>query len=165
MPRDHELDEILDGALARYSDAAPIAGLEERILARVHGDRRARVSGWAAAIAFAGALLVTIIFVPVRHRDSQFIHVKTSPIALPSAKVNQQLTFVLASRRFRRGTALPKQAVFPAQVPATAEERALLQFANCPVTPFSEGPVTAEPIKVNPVQVSLISTDDSNEKF
>jgi hypothetical protein len=56
------LDQLLDGMLARYGAAEPRAGLEGRILAnlRSHADPRSSVS-WMTVAAAAIAIVVAVM--------------------------------------------------------------------------------------------------------
>src|SRR5438876_436854 len=71
---DHdELDNIIDGARSSYSDVAPLAGLEQRILNRVRlaeASRRRKIRWFSYAVAFALASLVFVLIVQQRHFDS-----------------------------------------------------------------------------------------------
>ena len=60
---DDNLDRQIDCALAAYSDAEPLAGLEERIVARVRlASARRRRWWWAAAVPAAAAVAVVLIY-------------------------------------------------------------------------------------------------------
>jgi hypothetical protein len=56
--RKDELDQALDAALARYSSAEPLAGLEQRVLNRVRAEQPApRIGRWVLAVAMAAGMI------------------------------------------------------------------------------------------------------------
>src|SRR5437899_8565804 len=65
MESKDELDRMIDGALATYSGAEPLAGLEERVLNRVRvaeAERpRPRLWRWVLAGSVLAALVVAIV--------------------------------------------------------------------------------------------------------
>src|SRR4051812_23921312 len=91
-----ELDNLIDGALAQYASAEPLAGIEQRVLDRVHlAESRRRRWRWTlvlAAPAVAAALLVVLapqhkpepvaVVAPTPAPDV----VPTPPVAAPSAR-------------------------------------------------------------------------------
>ena len=163
------LDSMLDDALACYSSAEPLAGLEERVL---HGVRasdvtRRRPIGWAVAFALAAALvLMAIVMKTPRYavtKPGEIARRETPPVAGPAANVerpgiaSQQRHSRVAARR--APSSLPKQEQFPAPAPLTTEERALRSFVER--DPAEAQQVfaqlrkrTNEPIEIQPIQIA-----------
>jgi hypothetical protein len=170
MASNDELDRRIDNALAGYAGAEPLAGLEERVLRRVRVASRRRAFGWAAAIAVAAALVVTVIVVRAPHHVGSKSHdvarVETSLPPRPTPVVEKPR--VVPNRRVKSRLArlepLPKLEQFPTPVPLTAEERALVAF----VTRYPKEAQQAfedlrkrseEPIEIQPIQIP--SLEDS----
>ena len=169
MRDDRDLDELIDRALARYGDAEPLAGIEQRVLQRAQSDRRRSALQWTAALAIAAALLIAVVVVPDPRSTApprlRFVNVSKSALTLPRVVRTEQVTFALTEYRRPHKAALPKQLVFPVDEPITAEESALVRLASYTTMRFSEPPLTVEPIEVQSVDVAPISVDDSNPKF
>lgn len=167
MP-DDKWDEILDRALARYSDAEPLAGLEERILARVRTAKGRVGAGWGwAAAACAAAVVAIIPFLHVGH--GQAPEQAQYAVALPIPELHVRWSFDARFRPMKKRLPrdLPKLQYFPSRTPMTAEERALARFVR--ESPdeaaklFSDWQQNAaEPIKIEPIQIAPLETDDSN---
>jgi hypothetical protein len=66
--RDKMLDEMLDSALAEYSQVEPRPGLENRILAGLASGERAVKWDWRWAVAFAAACIVIALLVAPREK-------------------------------------------------------------------------------------------------
>ena len=63
MTNDNQFDALLHDALGEYREAEPLAGIESRILARIHADASGRKSlglRWAIALACAAAVVLAI---------------------------------------------------------------------------------------------------------
>src|SRR5580698_5863972 len=74
MKRNKEFDEILNEALMEYSGAAPLSGLEDRVMLRLQDRRRNRGVWltWSFATALAIALIAGIAwFLPKRYDRSR----------------------------------------------------------------------------------------------
>jgi hypothetical protein len=169
MQNNGELDRTIDSALAAYSDAEPLAGLEERVLYRVREAEagRRRVFGWAIALVAAATLVVPVVVVRApRHTES-----KTYVVGIPAIKQSVPVsaeTRVAVKQRTKSHAArkrrLPKEEHFPAPAPMTGEERALLAFVR-------QNPVDAqqllaelqkrsdEPIDIQPIQIPPLQSD------
>jgi len=145
------VDSVLEAALARYSGAEPLAGLEQRVLnwVRAEGVRRHRVRRWLSpvgVVAVSGAFAVVLWMRPVPDPAGVTIPLQT-PIP--------QLTVAPAVRK------LQSRREFPTPAPATPEERALLALATRPPDDarkaFSdlhrraEEPIQFEEIKIEPL--------------
>src|ERR1700751_2223869 len=66
---DRGLDEMLDRVLARYSDAEPLDGLENRVLHRAAGARIPK-RNWLAMVSLAA-----VSFLPIQFVLSLAVHV------------------------------------------------------------------------------------------
>jgi hypothetical protein len=167
MQNNGELDRIIDSALATYSGADPLTGLEERVLYRVQAAEagRRRVLGWAAVIAVAASVVMAVIIVRVpRHSEPKTyvvgIPAVTRPVPVaekPRAAMNHR-----AKSRTLRSRALPQQEQFPAALPITAEERALVALAEHPkeaedafaeLRKQSDAPIEIRAIQIPPLRL------------
>ena len=166
MASNDELDRRIDDALAGYSGAEPLAGIEERVLRRVRVATRRRAFGWAAAIAVAAAMVVTVSVVRVPRVVTPTYRVGVPAVMRP-APVLEKARVVTARRvkpRARRARRLPKLEQFPAPTPLTAEERALIAFVEH--HPAEAQQVFAalqkrshEPIEIQPIQIPPLRSD------
>ncbi len=160
-----ELDRLIDGALAGYSDAEALAGLEERVLNRVRAARarRRRWFAWAAVAAVAASVVVVGIVVRVERRLSvpkPAEVVKVAPAPASSA-VMRPVERVRHVARRRQPGVLPKLEQFPTPTPLTAEERALLALARqdpeelgkfAEMERQSDAPIEVQPIRIAPLR-------------
>jgi hypothetical protein len=168
MENNGELDRMIDSALAAYSDAEPLAGLEERVLYRVRGAvaGRRRVLGWAGVIAIAvSVVMAAIVGRAPRHLESKIYIVGIPAVTRPVPAV--ETPRVVAKRppksRPSRHMLLPKQRQFPAPPPVTGEEHALVAFvARHPgearqlfaeLQKQSDEPIEIQPIQIPPLQI------------
>ena len=156
MLDDRELESVLDDGLARYSGAEPLAGMEERILQRVCGQRppktTAAIAGFACAAAAAVVAFVMLVPVRVEPPTPARMKPKLSEMQWQTTK-SDGLPHL--QRRARRATILPKQPEFPARTPLTPEERVLLQTASSSTElAKNEEPIAIEPIEVTPIVIN-----------
>jgi len=165
MEGNDELDRRIGSALVGYSDAEPLAGLEERVLRRVRVATRRRMLGWAVAFAAAAALVVTVIVVRVPHHVGPTYRVGVPAVTRPAPVVEKArvVTVRRAKTRAVRARRLPKLEQFPAPTPLTAEERALLALvAHHPAEAqqvFAELQKSNEPIEIQPIQIPPLQSD------
>src|SRR5689334_13663221 len=89
MEGNDELDRRIDSALVGYSDAEPLAGLEERVLRRVRVASRRRMLGWAVTLAAAAALVVTAIVVRAPHHVGPTYRVGVPAVTRPAPVVEK----------------------------------------------------------------------------
>jgi hypothetical protein len=167
MESNDELERRIDSALAGYSVAEPLAGLEERVLSRVRareGARR-RVLGWAFAFGAVAVVVVTVVAVRTpRHAgrtDRVGIPAVMRPV--PVAERPRVVPVRRAKASALRPRPLPKQEQFPAPAPITAEERALLALvAHHPAEAqqvFAELQKSDEPVQIQPIQIPPLPSD------
>lgn len=140
MASNDELDRMIDGALASYSGAEPLAGLEERVLNRVRvaEAERPRLRLWRWVL--VGSVLAALVVVAIVLRTQRNPAPKTNDIARVETLAPLVQTPAREAPRVaptRRGVGkvfqpkrLPKLEQFPAPAPLTAEERALLAFVE-----------------------------------
>jgi hypothetical protein len=166
MENNGELDRMIDGALAAYSAAEPLAGLEERVLYRVQAAEAGRRRGlaWALVIAVAASVVIAAIVVRApRHSEPKTYIVGVPAVTLPAPAAEKPRVAMnrLAKSRTLRSRALLKQEQFPAALPITAEERALVALAEHPkeaedafaeLRKQSNGPIEIQAIQIPPLQ-------------
>jgi hypothetical protein len=163
MEDSDELDRVIDGALAGYSGAEPLAGLEERVLNRVravNAGRRGRIM-WAFALAAVAAVVVAVI----AERPPQAPAPKHNAIArvVTPAPVRHAVEERRVVPKRPRQRLLPKQDQFPAPAPMTSEERALVAFVEQHPAEarqvFAELEKSGEPIEIQPIQIPPLDSD------
>jgi hypothetical protein len=163
-----ELDSMLDDALACYSGAEPLAGLEDRVLHRVRASEvtRRRPIGWAVAFALAAALVLVAIVVKTPRNPAP----KPRDVARAEIPALMEQPRIASHQRRSRVAArrapspLPKQEQFPAPAALTAEEQALRSFVER--DPAEAQQVfaqlrkrTNDPIEIQPIQIAPLHTN------
>lgn len=158
MEGNDELDRMIDSALAAYSGAEPLAGMEGRVLHRVRAGEATsrRPLRWAFAFLAAAALvLVAIVIRTPRNTASDKAHVEIS-VAVPPA-VAVEIPRVASKPRRVRIRARRAPSVL------TAEEQALRSFVErYPEAPQvfaqlqkrSNEPIQIEPIQIAPLEIN-----------
>lgn len=118
-------DELLEKALSTYSSHEPLAGLEQRILQRVHSARPRR---WKlpAVILVAASLVLTFA---LWRKPPQQPAVKRASAALPAPARPTTVQPVPRAALHRHRKHAPPRA-FPTPRPLSAQERALLAFVE-----------------------------------
>jgi hypothetical protein len=155
-----ELDRLIDGALADYSAAEPLAGLEQRVLDRVRDAQRSRRRRWRGMLAVAAPAVAAILAVVVSRRP------ETPPIAaLPPSPAPPAVAMapppapvgIATPRRIApKPRPLPKRDVFPTPSPLTREERLLVQLAESRPEILEFKPLESieiKPIEIAPLQI------------
>ena len=164
-------DELLDKALAQYSNVEPLAGLEQRLLQRVRAEgspRRAAYGRWASGLAVAALLLATAIWwgrppvLSVELLQSQLRArvAPAPPIALAASAPRERVRSVPHRR--------PMPDVFPTPARATPEERALLALATTAPDQALEALLdlqrrSAEPIHIEEIKIEPLRSPDAND--
>ncbi len=163
--KERKLDELLNNALADYSNVEPRAGLEGRILANLatmQPETGSRFRWWPAMGLAAAAAMALVLFLAAPHeiRKPATLGVK-SPVSTSPAVIPEVATEIQASRPHMAGNssrhlhgpvrpahveylaashpaqlAVVKQDVFPAPSPLTSQEKML--FAYLRRTPATE---------------------------
>jgi hypothetical protein len=161
MEGNEELDRRIDSALVGYSDAEPLAGLEERVLRRVRLATRRRMLGWAVA----ASVVVTVIVVRVPHHVGPTYRVGVPAVMRPAPVVEKPRVVAVrrAKSRAVRARRLPKLEQFPAPTPLTGAERALRAFVEQHPAEaqqvFAELQKSNEPIEIQPIQIPPLQSD------
>ena len=158
-----ELDRLIDGALASYSTAEPLTGLEARVLNRVRAVRaRLRLLVWG--LAFVVAASVVVVGIVVRTEQHVAVPKPMTAKVTPAPAAPAPMKPVARVRRVahRRGPRpLPKLEQFPSPTPLTAQERALVALARqdpeelgkfAEMERQSEAPLEIQPIQIAPLQ-------------
>jgi hypothetical protein len=161
------LDNMLDDALACYSGAEPLAGLEERVLHRVRASdvTRRRPVRWAFAFALAAALVLVVIVMktpsdpPPKPRDIARAEI---PALVEQPRIASQHRRSRVAAR-RAPSPRPKQEQFPAPAPLTAEEQALRSFVErdpaeaqqvfAQLRKRTNDPIEIQPIRIAPLRI------------
>jgi hypothetical protein len=162
MGNEHQvdIDRLLDEALARYSTAEPLAGLEQRVLQRVQvsGGRLGTV-WWKLALAVSVAAAAFAVVLWMRTAPAA-LRVAVTPPHPPQIAAVPEVPLPVITRPARR-TALPKRREFPTPAPLTPGERALLAFvANAPDEARMFHSRLDEPIQVGELKVMPLQNDD-----
>ncbi len=174
-----KLDELIDGALSGYSDAEPLAGLEERILNRMRAPSAAPYKAWSRGWVFAIAALSSLLFAVValwtlRIPAPKTTHVASAPTtpAPPAIRSHSETARIepeprepkARNRSVSKRVRPPKEQYIPAPLPITGEERALLAFVQ-------RGPVKAqealadlrnrgnEPVEIQAIQIQPLQSN------
>jgi hypothetical protein len=123
---ERKFDELLNNALAEYSNVEPREGLEDRILANLatpQPEKRPWLQWWPVwGLAVAAAILLIVVISMPKHGE-QIEGVKKTPTAVPQAVL--------------------KQPVFPAPSALTDQEKML--FAYLRKTDVKEIAANAKP--------------------
>jgi hypothetical protein len=184
MKMNDQFDNILDDALAEYRQAAPVKGLDDRILWRVrkYQLRRTARLAWGLAAGLVAALLAVAVWLGVRQpshdhpgqtrisqpapaivaQEGQGLS-KHAPQHLAPQQIVDRRTqehLVAKARTVRAGTRL-QEAPFPVRTALTAEERSLLALAvDDPqrLQGLSEAPTE---IAIAPIEIAPLSNPQS----
>jgi hypothetical protein len=131
-----ELERILEEGISSYADGEPLAGLDERIMARVRMavSPPRSVAGLWAALAVGLALAVSAS-VSRRMGSSEATPVRIvaetkTPTAEKTTTQSEALKVSVPRHRSSGVAGLPKRPVFPTPSPLTAEERRLLAMVR-----------------------------------
>jgi hypothetical protein len=183
---DHELDEMLDSALASYVDQEPDASLRPRVFARINevvSSRRRiwRIGSVAAACAACAAALLLAFLLPanriLRHRTAEDRAAAALPAPAPpppavSANLDDALTHsatrhIVAATRHRDGRTKrtpPRGSSSLASAPLTEKEATMLRFAQQHpeqarevLGPLPSGPIHIDPVIIAPIQIADLS--------
>jgi hypothetical protein len=157
-----DLDKLIDGALAGYSSAEPLAGLEQRVLNRARAERSSRQRrGWWTAVALAAsAVAAALVAVAPQRRVPAPVAVVLPPPqvepASPAVVSGAAPRPAAAVRRARGPRVLPKRNLFPTPSPLSPQERLLVQLAESRPQLLLGRPVDEiciKPIEIAPLQV------------
>jgi hypothetical protein len=155
-----DLDKLIDGALAGYSNVEPLAGLEGRVLGKVRVVEAARKRRrlWALAIPALAALVLIAFFVrkPQQPVPVAKVMAPPAPVVLappaPPVVVAQTPRQVVKVRKPAPSPELPKRPMFPTPSALTQDERLLLSLAESHPEALP-GPLPAD-IDIKPIQIA-----------
>jgi hypothetical protein len=177
-----ELDEVIDGALRAYSSADALGGLEDRVLRRVQAVGAARRSPWFYRLGFAIPVLAAVLFAGIALRMgwnsqplatneiqqaavSEPLSLMPGPQPIPAARVPEPKPGIGTGQRpIAPARSLPKEEFFPARVPITDEERALVAWVSRAPIEAAQAFAdlqkrTTEPIAIQPIQIPPLQSD------
>src|SRR3954468_17135111 len=124
--KDKMLDDLLDGALAEYSNVEPRAGLENRILARLSEPGGLAFWNWKWVVGLAATCVVLAVIFVFQRESRPVVAVKESPevksVGIPPttmAKLNNPGTGVHRNLPSSLKSAQPRAAVPQASKPVT----------------------------------------------
>jgi hypothetical protein len=162
-----DLEQLLEQGIASYAEGEPLAGLDERIMARIRltESPNRRLTGVWAALALLAFGVAGLLLRPTVPRPASIL-AEAKPTAVAAAPIQtERVRVAKAKRRGNRGTPLPlpKQEVFPSPSPLTREERGLLAL----VKQDPEGTAQAiaslrkqanEPLEIRPLAIAPLET-------
>lgn len=181
--REKFADEILDKALANYSQAEPRMGLEGRVLARLDEEKRARAWWWkwawapaAAALLIAGGLYLarpkteTPSTTSVAQKATPAA-TTTAPTTQPSVAqaVPQVKPHVRPSSQPRPALAVAdaRQPQFPAPQALSEQDRLLLAYVRAqPQAAAQQAKAAGEPLaemKIEPLDIPPLNPDGDQQ--
>ena len=103
--REQQLEQILDSALARYANAEPLSGLEDRILANLSSQPREENSIWSGwrwlAIGAASMAILLVVFFLNTPKANRFRETQTAKPGIattPDLKTDAQSTKIGATK-------------------------------------------------------------------
>jgi hypothetical protein len=166
-----ELDQILDSALAGYSARQPWPGIDERVIARLRGQKRQDAwLRWVVPVPVLAAIVMIIAYLvePEARHVNVAPPVVQRPVPVERHDEQPQPAAIIAKvPPLHRAPAIRpnvlKAPVFPAPSPLTAEERALIQLAasnpevlqNAQISrQHGNEPLTVQPINIPPLENS-----------
>jgi hypothetical protein len=148
-----ELDRVLDEAIRSYVTAEPLAGLEQRVVARTQTPVK-RGYGRILLAVFAAIMAVTFFWKLGSPRKP--VPVTLAAVPVPEVVVKPAPVQAAAIHR-RRALSLPKQAVFPTPSAVTTEEHLLLALVDDhrdqKLQVFESLQQQAEPIEIKPIGI------------
>ncbi len=167
MKERDELDGLINEALAGYASAAPLGGLEERVLRRIElaSARRRRVWWWAvpamAALVVAGVVAPGLLQRPVEPIP---IARALAPAGPAAELLERRVPRVVKTTPVRRQRALPKEELFPMPSRMTREERLLVAWAGRAPEELRQAfedlqRRTDEPIAIPPIEITPLDND------
>ncbi len=162
-----EWDEVLDGALASYSAAEPLAGLDERVLRRVRGagERRSRVWIWAWAGAAVCLVLLCLAWLkqdraPVTPARVVF-RASAPPRSLPAAALVRPVRHARPRRpRVVTPPRLTEEELLLVRLVARDPEGAVREFTS--LNEAVNRDLTPEPLVVTPIEIDSLDGEKEN---
>ena len=167
MTNDQEFDELLDQALSEYREAEPLAGIEERIFARLQTQTiKRRYPRWIGGVIAACAALALIAVwigkeaMPTEEREVrhpiQTEHVASGEVqADPLPPVRQARRTIISAQR----QTMPKQ--FPSPMPLTSEERAFAEALSRQSAAPVAAPQTDHDVIIAAIEIQPLSRTET----
>jgi hypothetical protein len=167
-----ELERVLQEGISRYADAEPLAGLEERIMARVRiteSSRRSIAEWWAVLAVGVAALVVGgFVYLGMEHTQSRPLTVAlTKKAAIPELAPRRTAAIGVFKPRghSHARAALPKQPQFPTPSPLTSEERLLVAMVKQDPEQTARAfdslrKRASEPLEIAPLVISPLETGE-----
>lgn len=140
-PHEKQTEELMNAALASYSDVSPRAGFEKRIIARATSEAHATRAGflwkWAAASCMAAALACAAVLAIPHHRDIETArraslngNIEQTPAAQPSQTTEMPVAVSFHKPHHMKHPASVAVVRRPiAQAPLSHDEELLLSVA------------------------------------
>jgi hypothetical protein len=177
-----QLDEILDKALANYSQAEPRLGLEARVLARLEEEKASPARLWwrwawvpaAAALLIAGGLYLA----RPRTQAPPSVAVQSSPpVTAPAPKAaplviqattqaKPRVQPIAAPSAMPAATAV-KQPQFPAPHASSEQEKLLLAYVRLqPQAAAQQAQAAGQPLKeinIQPLEIQPLNPDENDQ--
>jgi hypothetical protein len=166
-----DLDKALDSALAQYSSAEPLDGLEQRVLNRVRAEGRGGRSGLGRWLLAMGALVLAglIAMAVLPKRPTQPVAVAREPLgaglprSLPIRVPVQVPGLQPAPARKARAKPIRRPA------PLTPEERAWLVLAARAPVETTEARLDlesrgVEPIRIEEIKIEPLRSNNANDE-
>ena len=167
-----DLERMIDAALPAYSDAEPLAGLEQRVLSRIEiaGSASRRRVWLPLALAASASVAVGLLGIALRterRTTPQIAVVMRAPARqiLPEGPSIPQVRLVRKAKTRRASPrGLPKQERFPAVSPITSQERALLALVTRHPAEARQAFAdlqkrNREPIEIQAIQIRPLQSD------
>jgi hypothetical protein len=179
-----ELDDVIDGALAGYSSAEPLDGLEDRVLRRVRATGATRRSPWFYRVAIPA--LAAVLFACIALRTEWKSQSRTTsatqraavsepsslasapqPSPAPATRVVEPKPGIGTGQKpIAPARPLPKEEFFPARMPITDEERALVAWVRRAPAEAAQAFAdlekrSAEPISIQPIQIPPLQSESA----
>jgi hypothetical protein len=160
-----EIERILDDGISSYSDAEPLTGIEERIVARIRSAKAPRLGLAALGLAglSIGLAVAASLFLLVSRNQPQPVAIvsETKPLTIELAPRPAPVRMP-KPRRAARMAALPKERMFPTPSSVTREEHLLLVLVTNHPEEAAEGfeslrqranePVEIPPLVIEPLE-------------
>jgi hypothetical protein len=154
------IERLLDDALASYARPEPRPGLERRVLDRIHADAAPRFAfpRWAWAVPAAACLLwAGFLWTRPAAKPGPVQVVHVAPV-LVTAPLQPETPWIAHHARIRKR--LPKLPQFPAPVPITQEEQALLAFVTGAPKEVQASLLDAQDRGVEPIRIEEIKIQE-----
>lgn len=158
---DRFLDSLLDASLRRVAAAEPLAGLDDRILARLRSAPPPRP--WRLGVLAGAALAAVAIFLAVVLPPRAVAPARTPPMIVTTAALPAPPLRTMPLPRPARPRIIaaarapePRPVVFPAPYPLSAQEKLLLAYIRQtpPEEVGREEPDRSSPLLIAPIRIT-----------